>query len=152
MLYYHAFLFKCRAWILWIFIAFIQNEKITYSALVKNSVVTSAMWLSFHWWFTKRSAIHKQQWGIPFPLSAELARLIPSFLQDVVLGSFTPLPVWKKQQKCGCLPRNGRLKLTPDKWLWKNCRKYPTTHILCGLSLPSPPHISCVRIIVYTLT
>lgn len=121
----------------------------------KNSLVASATWLSFCWWFTQRSAFHKQQWGIRFPLSTELARLIPSSLEDVFLGSLTPLPIWSKQQKRCCLPRNAcddALKLAPSKWLWKNCRKHPATDILCGLSLPSPPHISYMRIIVDTLT
>lgn len=56
MLYYQAFLLKCRAWILWIFIAFIRNEKITYSALVK---IASAAQLSFCWVFTQRCTFHK---------------------------------------------------------------------------------------------
>lgn len=122
----------------------------------KNSLVASAAWLSFRWWFTQRSAFHKQQQrGIQFPLSAELVCLIPSFLKDIFLGSLTPLPVWRKQQKCCCLLRNAYgdlLKLAPDKWLWKECRKHPTTDILYGLSLPSPPHISYVRIVVSTPT
>lgn len=110
----------------------------------KNSLVASATWLSFRWWFTQTSAFHKQQWDIRFPLSAELACLIPSSLENVFLGSLTPLPVWRKRQKCRCLPRNAcddALKLAPGKWLWKNCRKHPTTDVLCGLSLPSPRDI-----------
>lgn len=59
----------------------------------KNSLVASAVWLPFHWWFTQRPPFHQQQGGTRFPLSAELTRLVPSFLEDVFLGSLSPLPV-----------------------------------------------------------
>lgn len=108
----------------------------------KNSLVASAVWLSFCWCLLRG---HKKQWGIPFPLSAELACLISSFLEDVFLGSLTPFPVWRKWQKRCCLLRSAcddALKLAPNKWLWKNLQEASDNwHSLWTFSPISSSHL-----------